>query len=216
MARRSETARRPCPPRAQRSGRNAVEDLGGGRIWSEASARRPACRPGKFFRRTGWRGATRALALRETCRDGLRISACKETLAEAPGRRHLGLGRAGTETPDPLRCPSRSASTMSARTVTRPSRRRHRVGNGLPRQCGRAARQADSHGERDDGRAAVPRCWPHDRHNDGRNSRSPPVAEAIWNGRRKAVRTTATGSHAEGLHADLSERLQLWVCRDRS
>jgi hypothetical protein len=50
-----------------------------------------------------------------------------------------------------------------------PSRREREIGNGLPGQCGRGMRQADSHGERTDDRADAYRCRLHDRHNDGRN-----------------------------------------------
>src|SRR3546814_15820121 len=96
MARRSETARRPSSPRAQRSGRNAVEELGGGRIWSEAAARRPACGPGEFFRRTGWRGATRAQELWETSRGGRRISEGKGTVAKDRAHLECGHDREGT------------------------------------------------------------------------------------------------------------------------
>jgi hypothetical protein len=71
-AQRPQTA----PPTPRLRGQSAAEDLGGGRIWSgahAAAARRPAhlhqrffkphCRPGKFFRWTGWRRSLRDLAL---------------------------------------------------------------------------------------------------------------------------------------------------------
>ena len=39
--------------RERARGRSKAEDLQGGKICSAAAARRPACRPGKFFRRAG-------------------------------------------------------------------------------------------------------------------------------------------------------------------
>ena len=81
--------------RERASGRSAAEDLGGGRIWSEASARRPACRPGKFFRRTGWRGRLRDLALRETCRNGLAEHRRRRPLSASARARHPARCAAG-------------------------------------------------------------------------------------------------------------------------
>lgn len=70
------------------------------------------------------------------------------------------------------------------------SRRQCGVGNGMPGQCGRGMRRADSHGERDDDRAEGHRCRPHDRHNVGRNPQ-PPVADAAPNKRDETVRMNA-------------------------
>jgi hypothetical protein len=72
-------------------------------------------------------------------------------------------------------------------------------------------RQTECHGGHGDDRAMADRCWAHDRHNDGRNPGSLPVAEPIPNSRHEAVWITARGSCREGksLDADLSERLQL-------
>lgn len=74
-----------------------------------------------------------------------------------------------------------------------PSRRQREVGDGLPGQCGRGMRQADSHGECADDRADAYRCRLHDRHNDGRNPCSLRAADAIPNSRHKAVRVSAAG-----------------------
>lgn len=74
-----------------------------------------------------------------------------------------------------------------------PSSRHAGSATGPPRQCGRAARQTDSHGERDDDRAEAHRCRPHDRHNDGGNPCSPRAADAIPNSRHEAVRISAAG-----------------------
>ena len=74
MSRAERPQGAPLSPRALRaSGRSAAEDLDGGKIWSEAAARKAGLpiRPGKFFCRTGWERCPRALALKETCRDGL-------------------------------------------------------------------------------------------------------------------------------------------------
>ena len=83
MSRRSETAMAPPTPRAKPSGRSTAEDLEGGRIWQRSGreeagsrvhallTRKKTCRPGKFFRRRGWRRRRRDLAVIETCRGGL-------------------------------------------------------------------------------------------------------------------------------------------------
>jgi hypothetical protein len=68
MSRASETAKGAA---ITACGRSTAEGLGGGKIWSAASARRPACPAGEIFSPDRLEAEPAGSSPTETCRDGL-------------------------------------------------------------------------------------------------------------------------------------------------
>jgi hypothetical protein len=94
MSRASETAKGAA---ITACGRSTAEGLEGGKICSAAPARRPPARPGKFFRRTGWKRGLRYLALQRHAGTGVQKHPDRDgDAAIHPEHLHPASNSAGT------------------------------------------------------------------------------------------------------------------------